>query len=164
MAWANIFDVGEWDVYVRWRGVTEEPNPDSFDYLVRADELDPDVGIVTVTDDGKIVCDFENTNGGGGIQPMIVVMPVGGGAAYQARLTVEDPDELGQGDESWFFEAESVSLAEGQSQEYEVVEGDNFHLYSEAGEPITDWLLPTELPSPIAAGSGLGAARIGAGF
>lgn len=76
MDWYNIFDLGEWDIYVRYKGIKESPTPDSRNYWVKATELDPAVGSVEVVG-GEIICDFENLSGSGGVEISVVVAPVG---------------------------------------------------------------------------------------
>lgn len=80
MAWTNIFDLGEWDIYIRFLGTTIFPTPNSRDSLVRADELDPEVGVVTVQD-GVVVCEMESQSGAGGIGIQVILMPVGAAPA-----------------------------------------------------------------------------------
>lgn len=75
MAWANIFDLADWDVYIQYNSITQSPSPDSKFSLVLASQLDPEVGTVTVQD-GVIVCDLEDpAETGLGIN--VLVMPVG---------------------------------------------------------------------------------------
>lgn len=88
MAWTNIFDLAEWDVFVRFRG-TSAPSPDSVEYLVRAEDLDPAVGTVTV-EDGVIVCDLEPLGSGSGVMFEVVVMPIGTGPSGPFRVTGVD--------------------------------------------------------------------------
>lgn len=150
--WKNIFDLGDWDVYVQFY---------MHDYLIPIADLDPFIGAVTVVD-GDIVCSFTSSSGSGNgaPQPRIVVMPAVG-TPGKCRLTCSDVGfDMGN-------DVESSSLVEVESLDpsgpgqYEATDSaTNAHDY--AGP--SDWVVGTELPVPIASGSGLSFMRIGRGF
>lgn len=72
--WTNVFDLGDWDIYVKYSGVTEYPTPDSKNYYVKAAELDPAIGSVSVVN-GEIVCEMQEQSSAGGEAPAVVLMP-----------------------------------------------------------------------------------------
>lgn len=75
MAWTNIFDLADWDLYVRTTS-TFIPTPNSRGFLVPISELDPAVGTVTV-ENGEIVCDINDLATSGGIGILVCAMPSG---------------------------------------------------------------------------------------
>lgn len=72
--WTNIFALGDWDIYVKFSGVTLFPTPDSKNYYVKAAELDPAIGSVSVVN-GEIVCEMQDQATSGGEAPAVVLMP-----------------------------------------------------------------------------------------
>lgn len=96
MAWTNIFDLAEWDIYIRYNGVTSSPSPDSVDNWVKIEDLDPAVGTVTILPDNTIECVLENLSGSGGMGFSIVAMPVGTPPeTASARVTILVSSEEG---------------------------------------------------------------------
>lgn len=87
--WTNIFELGEWDIYVQYDGVTGAPSPDSRAYLVKAADLASSVGTVSVdASTGEIVLDMQNESGSGGTLVTVVVFPSGWTPpAAQCRVT-----------------------------------------------------------------------------
>lgn len=149
MAWTNIFDLGEWDVYVRYDGVTNSPTPDNTAGWVLASELDPTVGTVGVVD-GVIVCDLEDGAGAGGIQPSIVVFPSGTApAAATARVSVmnEGIPDIATPEGTTFSEVISVDDEGGGV--YGIDDTDLVDI--DSGTPVTN----IETSSEVESGRGL---------
>jgi len=159
MAWTNIFEHGEWDVYVQYVGITENPVPDSRYYMVRAEELDPGVGTVTVTPAGLIECNFEDRSGSGGRQPAVFVMPRTP-ISKPVRLTCSGVDDFGDFTRSELL-ADIAAVVDLGGGEYEAewAEEENFATYADASE----WLDPLEAPSVLSPGCGIGFLIIAAG-
>ena len=147
MAWTNIFDLAEWDVWVLFQGSNLDPSPNSFDFLVKADEIDPTVGTVTVVD-GVIVCDFgpEDTPG---LTIRAVVMPVGTSPeSALARVTATkdgSPILASEGGAS-FASVLSMDETFPGSQQYASSPGD-VSVSEVAGFPITAWESGEAIPS-----------------
>jgi hypothetical protein len=162
MAWTNIFDLAEWQVYVQFSGQTLFPDPDSTARLVRAEDLDPAVGTVEIVE-GEIVLNLEAVSGGGGMAPLIVVMPVGAppqAAMARASATID----FGGGavtmqtssDQSSIFSVSSVSPeADGFAYDQGSVSLD-----LGAGIAYAELAYPTEIPS----GEGLAVREVSVGF
>lgn len=72
--WTNVFDLGDWEIYIQFSGVTQSPVPDSWNYYVKAAELDPAIGSVSVVN-GEIVCEMQDQATSGGEAPAVVLMP-----------------------------------------------------------------------------------------
>jgi hypothetical protein len=90
VAWTNIFDLGEWDVYVQFGGQTSSPTPPSRTGFVPIAELDPTVGTVSIVD-GEIVCDMEPLGFAPTSQTEIAIMVMPAGVsppAAPARLSM----------------------------------------------------------------------------
>ena len=163
MAWTNIFDLGDWDVYIQFAGVSGGPTPDSVGHLVLAADLDPAVGTVTVAE-GVITLELEGGSGGGGDQPRIVVMPSGtppdtaparvsalwDGSPFAGVSPVSSQSVR-------VLQASSVTETGGPG-EYE----GNYSLEDDVPEGIEVYEL--EYDQPLQSGSGLGFLYVAEGF
>lgn len=148
MAWTNIFDLGDWDVYVRYAGVSS-PEPDSATHWVLAADLDPTVGTVTVVD-GVITLELEDGSGGGGIQPGVAVFPSGtapDSAVARVSVTNEGFPDIATPQGTTFSQVDGVTSA--GTDIYSVDESPVVDITS--GEQVTD----IESPGDIESGKGL---------
>ena len=86
MAWTNIFDLGEWDVYVEfWDDQVHAP--DTNNHFVKMEDFPTSAGSITVVG-GVIVCDFAFA-ATGIPSPAVIVVPKGTPpAAAQARVSI----------------------------------------------------------------------------
>ena len=139
--WTNIFDLGDWDIYVKFVGATESPSPDSRYYYVKAADLHPDVGTVSVVN-GEIICEMEDASSSGGYAPAIVLLPQFAAPQVQYRVTCTGFDGRGEA-------APVISVRDGPAEwdpEY------NFDLYF---EDSNGFVLPTASPGPLPEGQGI---------
>jgi hypothetical protein len=75
MAWVSAFDLGECDVYVRFKGGDVGGGTPGDETLVRADLLDTRIGTVQVIN-GEVVCDFvPDIGGSSGFMPTVAIVP-----------------------------------------------------------------------------------------
>lgn len=153
MAWTNIFDLGEWDVYIQfYDSVTHTPDIGGF--LVKMEDVPASFGTVTVVD-GAVVID-SNNGGTATPAPLVVVMPRGFTPAQaRARVTSEAdfgggyaPQEAGGGAS---FAAEAVEVVDVGSSQYTVTYGD-----AGISIPDTTEITQIELDGEISAGNGIG--------
>lgn len=154
-AWKNIFDLGDWQVYVRFQGA-EVTDPNSEDYWVKAEDLDPAVGTVQVVA-GQIVCEFIDTPESEGLTPSIAVFPLDPVASGIARLTCSGADAgmLDDVDSSAFGEMLTVTEAAPEAVSIDA-SPTNTYVYATSAE----WADTVQTPVAIAVGSGLGWERV----
>lgn len=154
-AWKNIFDLGDWQVYVRFQGA-EVTDPDSEEYWVKAEDLDPAVGTVQVVN-GQIVCEFVDTPDASGITPSIVVFPLDPIASGIARLTCSGADAGILADVSASAFGEMLTVTESAPEAVSIdASPSNVYDYANSAE----WASTVQTPVAIAVGSGLGWERI----
>jgi hypothetical protein len=154
--WRNIFETGEWQVFVKYFGTTVGPTPDSRAYLVRAEDLDPAVGTVVVDEDGLIQCDFEAVALAGGIAPQIIVMPQTSIPPLNVRVTATAPDGFASGVASSAFTEVLTVQSSGTDVYSATLDDTNLVVFSNP----TEWTTPTALPQPLQNGSGLAFTRV----
>lgn len=158
--WVNLFAVGAWDIYVEYCDSTVvAPVPDSNANFVLAENLDPAVGTVTVQD-GVIVANFAaGLVGYQDYRPAIFVLPKGwAGVAASARTSVTVDYNQGDGVELpasppnyYATECLAADLHDLGNNEFSFDDSSSNYV-----GPPTHWINPTELPNPIALGSGIG--------
>ena len=154
--WTNIFDLGEWDVYVRYDGITAAPSEDAW---VLAADLDPAVGTVEVID-GLIVCSFEAAGGSGGVPtPSIVVMPKFSISA-PCRLTCPDFGSINTN--TSYFGAEVSGVTSNGDGTFTVHNADLGNAIDYANQ--SEWALPTEAPEPLPLSYGMEFRNVSPGF
>lgn len=154
MAWTNIFDLADWDVYVMHDDGTN-PDPNCRTFFVRIEDFPSSVGTIAV-EQGVIVCSFLSTTEGNP-RPAVIVVPSGTPPEEaMARVTVEfDADDSGvyeplSAPEGAYIVDITGMEAQSQPDEFDA-------LFGTVEEDLDDDVVmdAVEYPAPIPSGNGL---------